>query len=95
MTDMVKLDLGEIAATAGRAESVRRTFESSDDSSRQAADACGHDELAETVRRFASTWDDRRRGMAEALGTLAGVLGDIHDAFRQVDRDLGASIASR
>jgi hypothetical protein len=95
MTDMVKLDLGEIAATAGRADRVRRTFESSDDTSRQAADACGHDELAETVRRFASTWDDRRRGMAEALGTLAGVLGDIHDAFQQVDRDLGASIGSR
>ncbi|CAI9393618.1 hypothetical protein [Microbacterium sp. T2.11-28] len=95
MTDMVKLDLGEIAGTAGRAQSIRRTFESSDDSSRQAADACGHADLAETVRRFASTWDDRRRGMAEALGTLAGVLSDIHDAFEQVDRDLGSSIGSR
>lgn len=95
MADMVKLDLGDIAATAARAESIRSAFDASDDSSRQAADACGHAELADTVRRFASTWDDRRRGMSESLATLAGVLDDIHTAFTQVDRDLGASIGSR
>lgn len=95
MADMVKLDLGGIAATASRAERIRRTFDASDDTSRQAADACGHADLESTVRRFASTWDDRRRGMSESLETLAGVLNDIHDAFAQVDRDLGASLEAR
>lgn len=95
MTDMVRLDLGGIAATAARARRIRSTFDASDDSSRRAADACGHAELADTVRRFASTWDDRRRGMSESLGTLAGVLDDIHDAFTQIDRDLGSSIGGR
>ena len=74
MADMVRLDLGDIAATAERAARIRSTFDRSDDTSRRAADACGHDDLAHTVRRFASTWDDRRRGMSESLGVLAGVL---------------------
>jgi hypothetical protein len=95
MADMVRLDLGDIAATAERAARIRSTFDGSDDSSQRAADACGHDDLAHTVRRFASTWDDRRRGMSESLGTLSGVLADIHEAFSQVDRDLGASIGAR
>jgi len=88
MTGMVKLDLGDIAATAARAERLRQTFDDSDDSSRRAADACGHHDLADTVRRFATTWDDRRRGMAESLQTLADALSGIHDGFSQVDRDL-------
>ncbi|CAN7184256.1 hypothetical protein LJR045_000426 [Microbacterium sp. LjRoot45] len=95
MADMVRLDLGEIAATASRAERIRRTFDASDDSARRAADACGHDDLADTVRRFASTWDDRRRGMAEALGTLGGVLEDIRTAFTQIDLELGTAAGER
>lgn len=95
MADMVRLDLGDIAATAERAARIRSTFDRSDDTSHRVADACGHDELAHTVRRFASTWDDRRRGMSESLAALAGVLDDIHDAFTQVDRDLGSSIGAR
>ena len=94
MTGMVRLDLGDIAATAARAERIRSAFEASDDSSRRAADACGHDDLADTIRRFASTWDDRRHGMSESLETLAATLTGIHDAFTQIDRDLGSSIAS-
>lgn len=88
MAGMVKLDLGSIAETAGEADRIRRAFDSSDDSSRAAADACGHAELARTVRRFATTWDDRRRGMSDALGTLAGVMRDIHTAFSDLDREL-------
>jgi len=95
MADMVALDLGAIAATAARAERIRSAFDASDDSASRAADACGHDELARTVRRFASTWDDRRRGMSESLGDLASVLDDIHDAFAQVDLDLAASAGAR
>lgn len=95
MAGMVKLDLGTISETASEADSIRRTFEDSDDSSRAAADACGHAELAHTVRRFATTWDDRRRGMSDALGTLAGVLRDIHTAFEDLDRELGNSAGAR
>lgn len=95
MADMVTLDLGDIAATAARAERIRTAFEASDDSAARAADACGHDELARTVRRFTSTWDDRRRGMSESLAALAAVLEDIHEAFTQVDLDLAASSGAR
>jgi hypothetical protein len=85
---MVKLDLGAIDATARRADRIRRTFESSDESSRAAADACGHSGLADAVRRFADSWDDRREGIADSLGTLSGVLSDIHTAFTELDRGL-------
>ncbi|WP_203582271.1 hypothetical protein [Microbacterium hibisci] len=95
MAGMVKLDLGAIADTATDADRIRRTFDDSDDSSRAAADACGHADLADTVRRFATTWDDRRRGMSDALGTLAGVLRDIHTAFEDLDRTLGESAGAR
>ncbi len=93
MAGMVRLDLGDISATAARADGIRRTFDASDDSSRQAADACGHADLAHAIRRFASTWDDRRQGMSDSLETLAGVLTGIHDAFTQIDRHLGASVS--
>ncbi|QKJ20369.1 hypothetical protein HQM25_14030 [Microbacterium hominis] len=88
---MIRLDLAAIGATARRARRIRTVFDTSDDSARRAAEACGHDELAGTVERFASTWDDRRRGMSDSLGTLAGVLDEIHDAFSQLDRSLGGS----
>jgi len=95
MTGMVKLDLGTIADTASDADRIRRTFDDSDDSSRAAADACGHADLAHTIRRFATTWDDRRQGMSDALGSLAGVLRDIHTAFEDLDRELGSSAGAR
>lgn len=95
MAGMVKLDLGAIADTATDADRIRHTFDDADDSARAAADACGHPELAQTVRRFATTWDDRRRGMSDSLGTLAGVLRDIHTAFRDLDRELGDSAGAR
>jgi len=58
-------------------------------------DACGHADLAHTIRRFATTWDDRRQGMSDALGSLAGVLRDIHTAFEDLDRELGSSAGAR
>ncbi|WP_156891483.1 hypothetical protein [Agromyces subbeticus] len=88
---MIRLDLAAIGDAAADARSIRREFDESDDTSRQAAAACGHAGLAGTVERFASTWDDRRSGFAENLGKLGGALQGIEQAFTELDRSLATS----
>jgi hypothetical protein len=91
MADLIQLDLTTIGAAAEQARSITRTFDESDDSAQRAAEACGHDELADTVERFASTWDDRRRDFAENLDALARALEGITRAFAELDRSLATS----
>jgi len=91
MSDLIRLDLTVVSDAATQARTVKRTFDASDDSAHAAAAACGHDGLADTVERFASTWDDRRRDFADNLEKLAGALGDIEQAFNDLDRSLATS----
>jgi ABC-type transporter Mla subunit MlaD len=91
LSDLIRLDLSVVSDAASQARTVKRTFDASDDSAHTAASACGHDGLAETVERFASTWDDRRRDFADNLDKLAGALGDIEQAFRELDLSLSTS----
>lgn len=88
MTGMIRLDLASIRGAADDARVIRSTFDTSDDSARSAAAACGHDELATTIERFASTWDDRRAGFVANLGDVATALHSIDDAFTELDRSL-------
>lgn len=88
MTGMIRLDLAVIRSTADDATRLRAAFDSSDDTARDAAAACGHDELAATIERFASSWDDRRRGFAEDVGGIAAALDDIGRAFAHLDRTI-------
>jgi hypothetical protein len=88
MTGLIRLDLASIRDAADNARVIRSTFEASDDSARSAASACGHDDLAATIERFASTWDDRRAGFVVNLGDVATALRSIDDAFTELDRSL-------
>lgn len=94
MGDLIRLDLVAIGEAADDARSIRREFDESDDSANAAAAACGHRDLASTVERFASTWDDRRQGFAENLGTLGSALQGIEQAFAELDRSLATAEGS-
>lgn len=91
MGDLIRLDLAAIGSAADDARSIRREFDDSDDSASEAAAACGHRDLASTVERFASTWDDRRRDFAENLGTLGSALQGIEQTFAELDRSLATT----
>lgn len=88
MGGLVRLDLGRVQDAGSTAARVRSVFDGSDDSARSAAGACGHDGLADAVIRFADSWDDRREGFAEALGSLSRSLTAISTAFSDLDRSL-------
>ncbi|WP_448005885.1 hypothetical protein [Agromyces bauzanensis] len=85
---MIRLDLASIRGAADDATRIRSAFDASDDTARAAAAASGHDELARTIERFASTWDDRRRGFAEHIGDVAAALDAIERSFADLDRSL-------
>lgn len=88
MPGMIRLDLASIRSAADDATRIRSAFDASDDTARAAAAASGHDGLASAIERFASTWDDRRRGYAESVGELAAALDAIEQAFGELDRSL-------
>lgn len=94
MTGMIRLDLASVRGAAEDARLIRSTFDTSDDTAQSAAAACGHDELANAIERFASTWDDRRSGFVANLGDLATALHAIDEAFTDLDRSLAAEGAS-
>ena len=75
--------------------SIRREFESADGSAADAADACGHEALAQRVRSFATEWNDVRRGLAESLGDLGRAAGGVADGFSEVERRLAGQLSGR
>jgi hypothetical protein len=88
MSGLVRLDLGRVRDAGSTAARVRSVFDESDHTARAAADACGHDGLADAVTRFADSWDDRRSDFAEALGSLSRSLQAISTAFTELDESL-------
>ncbi|MPZ66623.1 MAG: hypothetical protein GEU83_14300 [Pseudonocardiaceae bacterium] len=71
---------------------VATEFQHANARSDDAADATGHPELAEAVRSFAHSWDDRRAKMVENIAALAKSATGIGEAFEELDREFAASL---
>jgi hypothetical protein len=59
----------------------------------EAADACGHEGLAQRVRSFSTEWNDVRRGLAESLADLGRSAAALSDGFTDVENRLAGQLA--
>lgn len=78
----------DVLVEAGRSlRLVANEFEHANANSDRAAEAVGHEGLAERVREFAHNWDDRRGKMVNNVMSLAEASSGIGDAFDQLETD--------
>lgn len=56
--------------------------------------AFGHDDVKHEVVEVSSQWDDRRRGMVEAMRELAGAFETVAETFETCDSDLAAACSA-
>jgi hypothetical protein len=83
----------EVLNEAGRSlRLVANEFEHANANSDRAAEAVGHDGLAERVREFAHNWDDRRAKIVNNVVSLAEASTGIGGAFDQLEADFVAAL---
>jgi hypothetical protein len=83
----------DVLAEAGRSlRRVANEFQHANANSDRAAEAVGHDGLAERVREFAHNWDDRRAKMVANVGSLAEASTGIGGAFDQLETDFVSAL---
>lgn len=73
-------------------DEVRAQFAGVDGDAHDAADSCGHRDLAGKVRDFSSGWDSRRRVIDSELEGLGLALGAIADTFEALDQRFADAI---
>ena len=91
MSDLV-LDTGRLREAGAALRIVATEFEHANARSDQAADATGHDGLADRVREFAYNWDDRRAKMLAGIAGLAAVATGAAEQFEEIDSVLAAAL---
>ncbi len=87
MSDL-DIDIDLLRETGAALRVVATEFEHANDNSDHAADATGHDGLADRVREFAHNWDDRRGKMLESIAFLAEAGVGIGDTFAEIETEL-------
>lgn len=86
----IRIGYGDLDSAVAHLRVVAKQFEASDETSAAAADAVGHDGLAQQVLAFADSWDDNRERFQEAAEALAEAVEEIATAFRDADARLAA-----
>jgi len=87
MTD-VKLDLGRLEATAGRARRLAATFDDAETFADELGALTGHGGLAGRIEDFGGKWDVAREALRENLRSQADFIEAIVDTFRDLDRTM-------
>lgn len=91
MSDL-KIDVGEVLASASSAERIAGDFSASERIADETAGYTGHDALAGKVRDFGGKWDIARGKLEENLTFIADYLRAVVDTFEDLDTDLAASL---
>jgi hypothetical protein len=87
MTDLV-LDTTRLEQLYKDLVLVSSNFASVDFTTRRAAAAVGHHELAERIQDFADGWDNRREEITASLDALWHAVQAVHRTFTEVDAEL-------
>lgn len=85
MTD-VRLDLDRLAATAGSARRLARTFDDAEGFASDLGALTGHGGLAGRIEDFGGKWDIAREELRDGLRSHADFMQAIVDTFRDLDR---------
>ena len=92
MSDL-KIDVGEVLASASSAERIAGDFAASERIADETAGYTGHDGLAGKVRDFGGKWAIARGKLEDNLTFIADYLRAVVDTFEDLDTDLAASLA--
>ena len=74
---------------------VATEFAAANARSDSAAGATGHPELAEHVRDFAHSWDDRRKKILAEISGLALAATEVGETFGEVEASFVAALQGR
>ena len=91
MSDL-KMDTVALRAAGTSLRTVAQEFHDANANSSSLGDALGHDGLAGTVRGFATSWDDRRGKMVDAIAVLADACTGIGENFEDLDTQFAAAL---
>lgn len=91
MSDL-KIDVGEVLASASSAERIAGDFAASERIADETAGYTGHDGLAGKVRDFGGKWDIARGKLEENLTFIADYLRAVVDTFEDLDTELASSL---
>lgn len=90
MADQLSLNTEELQTAGSNLRVVAQEFDSANANSDAAAEAVGHDGLADAIRDFAHGWDDRRAKMVDGIASLADACTGIGDGFEDLDKQFAA-----
>lgn len=93
MADRLLVDTDQLERIRLKLSQVTNLLQGEDTFSREAADFVGHAGLAQRVRDFGTSWDDRRTKLVARLDVLEDSIGKIASSFSNVETGLASGIA--
>ncbi|MEP6481214.1 MAG: hypothetical protein ABJA94_04315 [Rhodoglobus sp.] len=90
----ISIDLERLEALQRTMHTVRREFDEAEEFSQAVAGLVGHDQLANTVRDFATQWNLRRHELLEELDYIAQATKSIHDTMVELDQELSTVVSN-
>lgn len=87
MSDL-KISTVILEAVGSDLDLIKTEFEGADEMSDTVGDATGDNDLAQAVRDFAHSWNDKRAAMLESVTALHSSITTISEAFTDTDNQL-------
>ena len=93
MTGTLRVNTTTVRDVATDLTTVHSELTDADARSQDVADAVGHSGLGDSLRRFATAWDDRRSEIADQITGLREAATAIADSFEDTDNELANALA--
>lgn len=91
MPDLV-VDLGGLTSLAGALERIRNEVRNAEAVLTGADDALGDDNVVDALHHFESEWSDGREKIENNADTLARMVRQSVQTFRETDQDLAGAL---
>jgi hypothetical protein len=88
MVGQLKVDMDQLERIRLKLSQVTNLLAGDDTFSAEAADFVGNDHLAQRVRDFGTSWDDRRVKLVARLDRIEDAVGKIGSSFSNVETEL-------
>lgn len=95
MGDRLRVDLDLLSSTATELRGLASEFKGASRTVDGARGAVGHDRVVDALEEFADNWRRHRDALVKSLDAVAAMARDSHDAYVEVDTDLGAKLEKR
>ncbi len=86
--DQLVINQAALAEAYSAMRTIIGEFDDADANAAAISVACGEGRLAESVRQFASDWDDRREKMTATIENAAALIEAVGEAFKDVEGQL-------